>query len=86
MQNHEQKQKSEKPRFYGQNKLFFLAPCPSSLGSFSHMVACRSPSENIGKMNLNTRFEQNFTMGSYGVEIGRAWYSWKAYEICSSLV
>jgi hypothetical protein len=25
-------------------------------------------------------------MGSYGVEIGRAWCSWKACEICSSLV
>jgi hypothetical protein len=26
MQNHEQKKKSEKPRFYGQNKLFFENP------------------------------------------------------------
>jgi hypothetical protein len=25
-------------------------------------------------------------MGSYGVGIGRAWCSWKACEICSSLV
>jgi hypothetical protein len=34
---------------------------------------------------LNTHFEQNFTMGSYKVEIGRAWCSQKACEICSSL-
>jgi hypothetical protein len=35
---------------------------------------------------LNIYFEQNFTMGSYGVAIGRAWCSRKACEICSSLV
>jgi hypothetical protein len=37
MQNHEKKKKkvkkSEKPRFYGQNKLF-LGPYPSALGQF----------------------------------------------------
>jgi hypothetical protein len=38
------------------------------------------------KNELNTCFEQNFTSGSYGVGIGRAWCSWKACEICSSLV
>jgi hypothetical protein len=27
------------------------------------------------KNELNTRFEQNFTMGSYGIGIGRAWCS-----------
>jgi hypothetical protein len=55
MQNHEQKEKvkkSEKPRFYGQNKLFSYHPALHPLGSFSHMAACRSSSENIGKMNL----------------------------------
>jgi hypothetical protein len=31
---------------------FFLAPCPSALGQFSHMAACRSSSKNIGKMSL----------------------------------
>jgi hypothetical protein len=25
-------------------------------------------------------------MGSYGAEIGRAWYSWKACEVYSSLI
>jgi hypothetical protein len=38
------------------------------------------------KNELNTRFQQNFTMGSYIVGIGRAWCLWKACEICSSLV
>jgi hypothetical protein len=37
-------------------------------------------------MSLITRFGQNFTMGSYGVGIGRAWCSQKACEICISLV
>jgi hypothetical protein len=49
MLNHEQNQKvnkSEKPRFYGQNKLFFENPALQTLGSFSHMDACRSPLEN----------------------------------------
>jgi hypothetical protein len=36
------------------------------------------------KNELNTHFEQNFTIGSYGVGIGRAWCSRKACEICSS--
>jgi hypothetical protein len=38
--------KSEKPRFYGQNKLFFEHPAPQPLGNFSHMAACRSSSKN----------------------------------------
>jgi hypothetical protein len=38
--------KSEKPRFYGQNKLFFEHPTLQPLGSFSHMAARRSCLEN----------------------------------------
>jgi hypothetical protein len=38
--------KSEKPRFYGQNKLFFGNLALQPLGSFSHMAACRSSLEN----------------------------------------
>jgi hypothetical protein len=38
------------------------------------------------KNELNTCFQQKFAMGSYGVGIGCAWYSWKACEICSSLI
>jgi hypothetical protein len=44
--------KSEKPRVYGQNKLFFENPALQPLGSFSHMAACRSSLENTGKMSL----------------------------------
>jgi hypothetical protein len=51
MQNHEQK-KSEKPRFYGQNKLLLEHHALQPVGSFSHMVACRSSSENTRKMSL----------------------------------
>jgi hypothetical protein len=36
--------KSEKPRFYGQKKLFFEHPALQLLGSFGHMAACRSSS------------------------------------------
>jgi hypothetical protein len=39
-------EKSEKPRFYVQNKLFFENPALQPLGSFSHMAACRSSLEN----------------------------------------
>jgi hypothetical protein len=39
-------EKSEKPRFYGQKKLFFENPAHQPLGSFSHMAACRSSLEN----------------------------------------
>jgi hypothetical protein len=62
MQNHEQKKKvgkSEKPRFYGQNKLFFEHHALQPLGSFSHMAACRSSSENTGKMSLIPVFNKN---------------------------
>jgi hypothetical protein len=62
MQNHEQKEKvkkSEKPRFYGQNKLFFENPALQPLGSFSHMAACRSSLENTGKMSLILVFNKN---------------------------
>jgi hypothetical protein len=38
------------------------------------------------KNELNTCFQQNFTTGSYGVGIGHSWCSWKACEICSSLI
>jgi hypothetical protein len=44
--------KSEKPRFYGQNKLLLEHPALQPLGNFSHMVACRSSSKNKRKMNL----------------------------------
>jgi hypothetical protein len=51
--------KSEKPRFYGQNKFFSWHPALQPLGSFSHMVACRSSSKNTGKMILIPIFNKN---------------------------
>jgi hypothetical protein len=42
----EKVKKSGKPRFYGQNKLFFENPALQPLGSFSHVAACRSSLEN----------------------------------------
>jgi hypothetical protein len=46
MSNQKKVEKSEKPRFYGQNKLFFENPALQPLGSFSHMAAWRSSLEN----------------------------------------
>jgi hypothetical protein len=51
--------KSEKPSFYGQNKLFFENPALQPLGSFSHMAACKSSLENTGKMSLIPVFNKN---------------------------
>jgi hypothetical protein len=49
MSKNKKVKKGEKPRFYGQNKLFFETPALQPLGSFSHMAACRSSLENTGK-------------------------------------
>jgi hypothetical protein len=46
MRKEKKVKKSEKPRFFGQNKLFFENPALQPLGSFSHMAACRSSLEN----------------------------------------
>jgi hypothetical protein len=73
MQNHEQKQevkKSENPRFYGQNKLFFENPSLQSLGSFSHMAACRSSSENTGKISLILVLSKNSPRAHTESELG----------------
>jgi hypothetical protein len=62
MQNHEQKKevkRSEKPRFYGQNKLFFEHPAFQPLGNFNHMAACRSSLENTGKWSFIPVFNKN---------------------------
>jgi hypothetical protein len=52
-------EKSEKPRFNGQNKLFFEHHVLQPLGSFSHIATCRSSSENRGKMSLIPIFNKN---------------------------
>jgi hypothetical protein len=73
--------KGEKPRFYGLKKNFFLSTLPFSpwaiLATWLHVEAPQKYKKN----ELKPHFEQNFTMGSYGVGIGRAWCSWKACEI-----
>jgi hypothetical protein len=56
------KKKSEKkwkPRFYGKKKLLLEHPTLQPLGSFSHMAACRSSSENTRKMSLIPIFNKN---------------------------
>jgi hypothetical protein len=73
MQNHEQKKKvkkSDNPRFYGQNKLFFENPALQPLGSFSHMAACRSSSENTGKISLILVFNKNSPRAHTESELG----------------
>jgi hypothetical protein len=52
------------------------------LATWLHVGAPQTVQED----ELNTHFQQNFTTGSYGVGIGRAWYSQKACEICSSSI
>jgi hypothetical protein len=44
--------RSEKPRLEGSNKLFFKLCALQPVGSFNHMDACKSSSENTGKMSL----------------------------------
>jgi hypothetical protein len=73
MQNHGQKikvNKSEKPRFYGQNKLFFENPALKPLGSFSHMAACRSSLEYTWKMSLIPIFNKNSPRAHTELELG----------------
>jgi hypothetical protein len=63
-------EKSEKPRVYGQNKLFIENPALQPLGSFSHMAACRSFLENTGKMNLIPVFNKNSPPAHTELELG----------------
>jgi hypothetical protein len=62
--------KREKPRFYGQNKLFFENPALQPLGSSSHMAACRSSLENTGKMSLILVFNKNSPRAHTVSELG----------------
>jgi hypothetical protein len=62
--------KSEKPRFYGQNKLFFENPAFQPLGSFSHMAACRCSFENTWKMSLILVFNKNLPRAHTKLELG----------------
>jgi hypothetical protein len=62
--------RSEKPRFYRQNKLFFENLAVQPLGSFSHMAACRSSLENTGKMSLILIFNKNLPWAHTELELG----------------
>jgi hypothetical protein len=64
------KKKSEKPRFYGQNKLFFENLALQPLDSFSHMAACRSFLENIWKRSLILVFNKNSPQAHTESELG----------------
>jgi hypothetical protein len=73
MQNHEQKKKvkkSKKPRFYGQNKLFFENHALQPLGNFSHMASCRSSLQNTWKMRLILVFNKNSPRAHMESELG----------------
>jgi hypothetical protein len=63
------KRRSEKPRIYEQKKLFFGNPALQPLGSFSHMAACRSSLENIGKMSLIPVFNNNLPRAHTELEL-----------------
>jgi hypothetical protein len=43
----------------GKTNFFSLHPVLQPLGSFSHMAACRSSSENTGKLSLIPIFNKN---------------------------
>jgi hypothetical protein len=64
---------------------FFLSTLPFS-PQFQPHGCMKVLFRKYRKNKLKTRFEQKFITGSYRVGIGRAWCSWKACEICSSLV
>ena len=88
MQNHEQKKNLKKVKNQDAmgKTIFFLSTLPFSrwaiLATWLYVGLFRKYKKN----ELKIHFEQNFTTCSYGVGIGCAWYSRKAYEICSSLV
>jgi hypothetical protein len=79
MSNKKKVKKSKKPRFYGQNKLFFENP--SALEQFQPHGCMQELLRKYMKNELNTCFQQKFATGSYKVGIGRAWCSQKAREI-----
>jgi hypothetical protein len=51
--------KKWKTKILWAKQTIFWAPALQPLGSFSHMAACRSSSENTGKMSLIPVFNKN---------------------------
>jgi hypothetical protein len=91
MQNHEHKRKTKgeknwKTKILWAKQTAFLAPWPSTRGQLQPHGCMQELFEKYKKNELNTRFQQKFATGSYGVGIWHAWCSWNAWEICSSLV
>jgi hypothetical protein len=88
MQNCEEKksEKKWKSKILWAKQTSFLAPCPFNPWAVLTTRKIQELLKKYRKNELKTCFEQNFTTGSYRVEIGRAWCSQKACEICSSLV
>ena len=70
MLNHEQKKnvkKSKKPRFYGQNKLFFENPTIQPLGSFSHMAAYKVAEAKPARIRSFGASEARFACTEVGI-------------------
>jgi hypothetical protein len=67
------KKKSEKKwktKILWAKQTIFWKPCPSALGSFSHMAACRSSLENTWKMSLIIVFNKNSPHAHMELELG----------------
>jgi hypothetical protein len=89
VQNHEQKKKVKKVKnqdSMDRKNYFFKAPCSLALGQFQLHGFMKELLRKYRKNKLETRFELNFTTGSYRIGIRHAWCSQKACEICSALV
>jgi hypothetical protein len=65
---------------------FFLSTLPFSPWAVSATWLHVGAPQKYRKNEFNTHFQHKFTTGSYKVGMGRAWFSRKACEICSSLV
>jgi hypothetical protein len=65
---------------------FFLTTLPFNPSVVSATWLHVGAPKKIQENELNIHFQQKFATGSYGVGIGRVWYSRKACEICSLLV
>jgi hypothetical protein len=63
-------EKKWKTKILWTKQTIFWEPCPSTLGSFSHMAACRSSLENTWKMSLIVVFNKNSPQAHTESELG----------------
>jgi hypothetical protein len=56
--------------YMGKINYFFENPALQPLGNFSHMAACRSSLENIGKMSLILVFNKKLSWAHTELELG----------------